>query len=151
MFKIVRTDAEQEVCFKALEEVARVVHLPEFGTSEDDLVQECKDADLILHCYTPITRRVIENAQRLKGIIKYGVGIDAIDIDAAKQRGIPVANIPDYGDQTVAEGAFYLMITLAKKWTTGTEIDEARWLGLAQKGGSRFGSWRENGWACWLW
>jgi len=53
--------------------------------------------------------------KKLRGIVKYGVGIDAIDINAAKQRGIPIANIPEYGEETVAEGAFMLMIGLAKK------------------------------------
>ena len=46
-------------------------------------------------CYTPVTARVIEAARRqLKGIVKYGVGIDAIDIEAAKARGIPVGERP---------------------------------------------------------
>jgi D-3-phosphoglycerate dehydrogenase len=66
-------------------------------------------------CYTPITARIIKNARKLKGIVKYGVGIDAIDIDAAKARKIPVVNIPEYAEETVAEGAFALMIALAKK------------------------------------
>jgi D-3-phosphoglycerate dehydrogenase len=51
----------------------------------------------------------------LKGIVKYGVGIDAIDIEAAKARGIPVVNVPEYAEETVAEGAVTLMLALAKK------------------------------------
>jgi D-3-phosphoglycerate dehydrogenase len=47
--------------------------------------------------------------------VKYGVGIDAIDIDAARERGIAVANVPEYAEETVAEGAFALMMALAKK------------------------------------
>lgn len=92
---------------------ADLVLLPD-GVSEDRLVAEVADADLILMCYTPITARVIAAAGRLKGIIKYGVGIDAIDIEAAKARQIPVVNIPEYAEETVAEGAFSLMIALAK-------------------------------------
>ena len=61
------------------------------------------------------TARVIAAAQKLKGIVKYGVGIDAIDIPAAIARGIPVVNVPEYAEETVAEGAFALMIALAKK------------------------------------
>jgi len=55
---------------------------------------------------------VIEAARKLKGIVKYGVGIDAIDIAAATARGIPVVNVPEYAEETVAEGAFALMIAL---------------------------------------
>jgi len=69
----------------------------------------------LLMCYTPVTAQVINKAERLKAIVKYGVGIDAIDIVAAKARGIPVVNVPEYAEETVAEGAFCLMIALAKR------------------------------------
>jgi D-3-phosphoglycerate dehydrogenase len=57
---------------------------------------------------------VIAGAEKLKGIVKYGVGIDAIDIPAATARGIPVVNVPEYAEETVAEGACALMVALAK-------------------------------------
>ena len=66
-------------------------------------------------CYQPVTRAVLEAATRLKGVIKYGVGVDAIDIPAASERGIPVVNIPEYAERSVAEGAFALMMVLARK------------------------------------
>ena len=91
-----------------------VVTLPD-GVSEEALIAEVCDADLLLMCYTPVTARVIDAAQKLKGIVKYGVGIDAIDIAAARARRIPVVNVPEYAEETVAEGAFALMIALAKK------------------------------------
>src|SRR6185503_6485120 len=108
------------------------------GIAEDELIAAVRDADLLLMCYTPITARVIAAATRLKGIVKYGVGIDAIDIPAASARGIPVVNVPEYAEETVAEGAFALMIALAKKlMPIGREMDAqgwawptARWLGL---------------------
>lgn len=87
-------------------------------------------------CYTPVTRRVIDGARRLKGIVKYGVGIDAIDIAAARERAIPVVNVPEYAEETVAEGAFALMIALAKRLRgiqetmrrEGWAWPETRWL-----------------------
>jgi D-3-phosphoglycerate dehydrogenase len=85
------------------------------AVSEDDLIAAVRAADLLLMCYTPVTARVIAAAAKLKGIVKYGVGIDAIDIDAAMARGIPVVNVPDYAEETVAEGAFALTIALARK------------------------------------
>jgi D-3-phosphoglycerate dehydrogenase len=79
-------------------------------------------------CYAPITARVIAAAEKLKGIVKYGVGIDAIDIPAAIARGIPVVNVPEYAEETVAEGAFALMIALAKKLKPiGREMAEHAW------------------------
>jgi D-3-phosphoglycerate dehydrogenase len=116
-FKAVRTDRElecQEIDAGLRAAGVDLVTLPD-RTSEDALIEAVRDADLLLMCYAPITARVIAGAPKLKGIVKYGVGIDAIDIPAAIERGIPVVNVPEYAEETVAEGAFALMIALAKK------------------------------------
>ena len=115
--KIVRTDMELQtpVVDAALRERGHDLVLLPDGICEDDLIQRMADADLLLMCYTPVSRRVIEAAPKLKGIVKYGVGIDAIDIPAAIEHGVPVVNIPEYAEETVAEGAFSLMIALAKR------------------------------------
>lgn len=128
--KIVRTDAELEmpVVDAALRaDGAQLVTLPE-TISEAALAREAADAELLLMCYTPITSAVIAAAPRLKGIVKYGVGIDAIDIEAAKARGIPVVNVPDYAEETVAEGAFALMMALARRFKPlQREMDTRGW------------------------
>ena len=137
--RIVRTDRElecPEVDSALRASGAELVLLPE-SVSEAELVEEARAADLLLMCYTPITAKVIENAAKLKAIVKYGVGIDAIDIDAAKARRIPVVNIPEYAEETVAEGAFAMMIALAKQLIPihnamqedGWAWPESRWLG----------------------
>lgn len=115
--KIVRTDRELEcplIDKYFRDSGAELVLLPD-DVSADKLVAQTQDADLLLMCYTPITERVFRNATRLKGVVKYGVGIDAIDFAAANVAKIPVVNIPEYAEETVAEGAFALMIALAKK------------------------------------
>ena len=116
MAKVVRTDRELELpgVDAALRAAGHDLVLLADGVSERILLDETQDAVLLLMCYTPITRRLIESAQKLKGIVKYGVGIDAIDIAAARERGIPVVNVPEYAEETVAEGAFALMMALAK-------------------------------------
>jgi D-3-phosphoglycerate dehydrogenase len=137
--KAVRTDRELECPGVDAGLRARGVELVTLadGIAEADLMAAVADADLLLMCYTPITARVIEAARKLKGIVKYGVGIDAIDIQAAIRRGIPVVNVPEYAEETVAEGAFALMIALAKRLpaiTAAVSRDgwvwpEQRWLG----------------------
>ena len=137
-WKIVRTDRELEMTrvderLRALG--ADVVLLPD-GTPEDVLVRELADADLLLMCYAHITRRAIESAPKLRAIVKYGVGIDAIDIAAARERGVPVVNVPTYAEETVAEGAFALLMALAKRFKPiqhamdrdGWAWPEPRWL-----------------------
>jgi D-3-phosphoglycerate dehydrogenase len=89
-------------------------------------------------CYTPVTARAIGSAPRLRGIVKYGVGIDAIDIEAARARGVTVVNVPEYAEETVAEGAVALILALARRLKPlqramheqGWAWPEARWLGL---------------------
>ena len=138
--KIVRTDCELEVPRvdqRLREHGASLVLLPE-TTSTDRLAQELRDADLLLMCYAQIPARVIDGATRLRGIVKYGVGIDAIDIDAARRRGIPVVNVPEYAEETVAEGAVALVLALARKFkplsremeTRGWAWPTAKWLAL---------------------
>ncbi|WP_217578793.1 2-hydroxyacid dehydrogenase [Mesorhizobium sp. GbtcB19] len=137
--KVVRTDRELEcpgIDAGLRGRGVELVTLPD-GIPEAELMTAAADADLILMCYTPITARVIEAARNLKGIVKYGVGIDAIDIKAAMRRGIPVVNVPEYAEETVAEGAFALMIALAKRLPAITAAvaregwvwPEQRWLG----------------------
>jgi D-3-phosphoglycerate dehydrogenase / 2-oxoglutarate reductase len=116
--KVVRTDRELTCPGIDAGLVARgiqLVTLPD-SITENELVREINDTDLLLTCYTPITDRVLKGAKRLKGIVKYGVGIDAIDIVSAIRHGIPVVNVPDYAEATVAEGAFALMIALARRF-----------------------------------
>ena len=115
--KVVRTDSELECPLIDAGLRARgleLLALPEM-TSEEHLIEALENAHLLLTCYARITARVIESAPFLRGIVKYGVGIDAIDIEAARRREIPVVNIPEYAEETVAEGAFALMIALARK------------------------------------
>lgn len=115
--KIVRTNREIQVprIDAALRSAGHELVLLPDDVSELELSDAVRDADLLLMCYTPITSAVIAQARQLKGIVKFGVGIDAIDIPAAYARGIPVVNIPEYAEETVAEGAFALLIALAKK------------------------------------
>ncbi len=117
--KIVRTDSKLQTPHldAALRAMGHELQLLPDGVAEEGLIAAVQDADLLLMCYTPVTRRVIEAAPKLRGIVKYGVGIDAIDIPAARAHGITVVNIPEYAEETVAEGAFALMIALAKKLT----------------------------------
>ena len=137
--KIVRTDRELECpqVDRVLRETGANLVLLSDALSEDELLREIRDADLLLMCYTPITAKTINRAKKLKGIVKYGVGIDAIDIEAAKARRIPVVNIPHYAEETVAEGAFALLMALAKKLAPlhcamradGWVWPTSRWLG----------------------
>jgi hypothetical protein len=128
--KAVRTDRELECPrIDAGLQAANVdlTVLPD-GVSDDALAEAVRDADLLLMCYQRVSARTIEAAGKLKGIIKFGVGIDAIDIDAARRRKIPVVNIPEYAEETVAEGRLRAHDRAGEE--TGPDLPRARREGL---------------------
>jgi D-3-phosphoglycerate dehydrogenase len=138
-FKVVRTDRELEM--PRVDAQLRawggdLVVLPD-GTPEHALAREVADAELLLMCYAKIGEHVLAGAPKLRAVVKYGVGIDAIDIDAARRLRIPVVNVPAYAEETVAEGAFALTMALFKRFKPiqqamqqdGWVWPAARWLG----------------------
>ena len=86
--KIVRTDAglRTPALDAALRAAGHDLTLLPDGVSEAELCAAVAGAHLLLMCYTPVTAAVIAAAPQLRGIVKYGVGIDAIDIPAAIAR-----------------------------------------------------------------
>ncbi|WP_461866306.1 D-2-hydroxyacid dehydrogenase [Thermococcus sp.] len=83
---------------------------------EEKLVKLVKDVEAIIVRSKPkVTRKVIENAPKLKVIGRAGVGLDNIDLEAAKERGIKVVNSPAASSRSVAELAVALMFNVARK------------------------------------
>ncbi len=114
--KILITDNEVHVenIIDELNSIADVIKSE--NNHEETLVKVSEDVDfIIVSCFTRITARVFENAKKLKAVLKYGVGVDNIELEAATGKGVLVVNCPEYGSDTIAEHAFALMICLAKK------------------------------------
>jgi D-3-phosphoglycerate dehydrogenase len=86
--------------------------------AEDALIAEVDDIAVLMVVYATITRKVIESASDLKGIVRYGIGVDNIDLKSATERGIPVANVPDYCITTVADHALGLLLALNRRIVT---------------------------------
>lgn len=83
--------------------------------SEDDLVGRIEQADAImLYHFISLSRKTIDRLERCRLIVRCGVGYDNVDIQAARERGIPVANVPDYGTEEVADSAIGMMLTLTR-------------------------------------
>ena len=71
---------------------------------------------------------LIERLPRLKAICSFGVGHDAIAVEAARARGIPVSNTPDVLNECVADLAFGLIIDSARQLALGDRfVREGRW------------------------
>jgi D-3-phosphoglycerate dehydrogenase len=83
-------------------EPAGVVIDTTFSESEGELIANGRGAVGFLVSYARITRKVMESLPELKIIVKYGIGVDNIDVEAAKDLGKMVANVPDYCVEEVA-------------------------------------------------
>ncbi|MFO1063047.1 MAG: C-terminal binding protein [Pirellulales bacterium] len=98
------------------------------------------EADAVITQFAPINAEVIAAMQRARIIVRYGIGVDNVDLQAARARGIPVCNIPDYCIDEVADHtlAFILGVTrqvvpntlLVRegKWGMATPLDQLRTL-----------------------
>jgi D-3-phosphoglycerate dehydrogenase len=84
--------------------------LAEFGEVTTDGNRLAETDVLLVRSKTKVTREVLENAPKLKLVIRGGVGIDTIDTKAAAEKGIKVRNTPKASSITVAELAFALML-----------------------------------------
>ncbi|MDJ0817033.1 MAG: C-terminal binding protein [Desulfobacterales bacterium] len=78
--------------------------------TEDRVIATAKEADAILVREGPVTRRVIESLDRLKVIARYGVGVDNVDLETARQRKIYACIVPNYGNEDVSDHAMALLL-----------------------------------------
>ena len=83
--------------------------------TRQSFAREMQDADVLLHVLERVTAAVIEQAPRLKLIQKLGVGVDTIDLDAARARGIAVCNMPGANTRAVAELTLLLMLATLRR------------------------------------
>ena len=86
------------------------------STPADDLLKIIAEYDaLVIRGQTRVTAAVIEAGSRLKVIGRAGVGVDNVDLEAAKKRGITVVNAPTSTTVAVAELSFGLLLALARE------------------------------------
>lgn len=82
--------------------------------AEEETIALSRDADAILNTYAPITAKVIKNLERCRVIVRFGIGVDNVAVEAATERGIMVANTSDYCIAEVADQAMALLLALAR-------------------------------------
>jgi len=114
--KVVITDCNHpsiEIERKMLSEINAELILSNCNT-EEDIIKVAKDADGIINQRVPITRRVITLLNKCKVIVRYGVGVDNIDVKAATECGIIVSNVPDYCVDEVSTHAIALILNCAR-------------------------------------
>jgi D-3-phosphoglycerate dehydrogenase len=113
-WRVIVTDGLQDTGLNILERESQVVERR--GISADDLMKEIADYDaIIIRSRTKVTRQMIEAASRLKVIGRAGVGVDNIDLQAAKEKGIIVVNAASATTTAVAELTLGLIFALSRE------------------------------------
>ena len=140
-FKVVRTfalpatDYEQEV----MQKIGATMEVASFSTgrgTEEEVLSVSRDADAVISVFEPFTRSVIERLEKCRVITNLGVGYQNIDVAAATDCGVCVANNPEYCLEEVSDHAMALLLSLARKLPsldkavhagkTGADVAQAR-------------------------
>ena len=87
--------------------------------SPESIRTNARDADALLNTYSPIDRETIEQFEKVKIIARYGIGVDNVDLEAARERGVVVTNVPDYCVDEVADHTLTLLLAVARKVVIG--------------------------------
>lgn len=103
-------------------------------TPNDQIIERARDAEIALTNKTPLTAATLAQSPRLRFIGVLATGYNVVDTTAARARGIPVSNVPEYGTDSVAQHAFALLLELcqhvglhdaavqAGEWTRATDF-----------------------------
>lgn len=109
---------------------AEIVSWKEKKTAAE-LPQLVGDADAVITQFAPVNAEVIQAMTRARVIVRYGIGVDNVDLDAAKARGIPVCNVPDYCIDEVADHTLAFMLATTRQVVPNSLfVKSGRW-GLA--------------------
>lgn len=83
--------------------------------TEEETIRAVTDATVVLNNFAPMTYNVMKAMANGATIVRYGVGVDNVDLAAAKELGIHVCNVPDYGIEEVADHATAMTLMMARK------------------------------------
>jgi D-3-phosphoglycerate dehydrogenase len=98
------------------------------SSSADDILAVARDADAVLVTYAKLPRDLLRQLKNCKAIGRFGLGVDNIDLPAAKELGIAVNYVPDYCLREVSDHAMALILALARKVTfANTLVQSGRW------------------------
>jgi D-3-phosphoglycerate dehydrogenase len=99
---------------KVIREAGGALHYARAGNPADR-VALAKPADVLIASTAPMGRDFLNQLPQLKGIVRLGIGVDSVDLDAATDLGIVVANVPEFCQDEVAEHALGLLLAVTRK------------------------------------
>ena len=99
-------------------------------TAEDKIIERMIGADIAVTNKVPFSKEILEKLPNLKFIAVTATGYNIVDLSAAKTRGIPVSNVPEYGTNSVAQVTFALILELTNSvGHHSSAVHSGRWSG----------------------
>ncbi len=109
-------DAGPALCRRLEALAAEGIEVAVCAESDDArLFRLLEDAEVLWHCLRPVDARVLEAAPALRLVQKIGVGVNTIDLDVARARGVAVCNMPGSNSSAVAEHTLALMLATLRR------------------------------------
>jgi len=141
MTKILLADPLDKEALEELRGIPQFEVTLKTGMDEAELVRTIPEYEVVVvRSATKVTRKVIEAALKLKLIIRAGIGLDNIDVEAAKEKGVEVANTPAATSISVAELTFGLMLAAVRRLgRANLSMKEHKWEKKALSGTELFG------------
>lgn len=99
----------------------QLIQLPA-DIQEEAFIAAVQEADAAIVAFNTISPNVLARAPRLKIVCKHGVGVDNIDLEAARKSGVWVTNVPNTNKHAVADFTFALMLSLARQIPAANEL-----------------------------
>lgn len=90
--------------------------------SRDEVLEAAADADALLNTYFSFDADALGRLEKCRIIARYGIGVDNIDLEAARERGIVVTNVPDYCVEEVATHSVAMLLALLRRLPEGHEV-----------------------------
>lgn len=115
-----------DLSWDAFKEIAEVKYYDR--TTADEVTERCREATVIITNKTPVTAETIQAALKLKLIAVTATGYNIVDISAAKQKGIIICNVPEYGTDSVAQHTMALLLELTNHTGKHSQsVQEGEW------------------------
>lgn len=123
------TENPGDLSWAELEKLGEVTIYDRTSYEESPLIAErIKDAEIVIMNKTPISKATIDKCPNLKLIAVLATGYNVVDYDYAKEKGIPVVNVPTYGTQIVGQYAVGLLLEICSHYGHHAQtVQEGKW------------------------
>jgi len=140
--KVVVCDPIHKAGFEILKKAKDIELIDASKLPKDELLKVIEEADgVITRSPTPVDEKFLSHAKKLKAIVRAGVGVDNVDIEACSKRGIIVMNVPTANTLAAVELTMAHLLTAARSFTNAVwnlkkehEWNREKWLGIELAG-----------------